>query len=164
MLKLSRILCPTDFSEPSYAGLVAACTLARICGAELILLHVTEPFVGFGDLLSDEVGGDCDLATAKAKLAEVIETRVPSGVQARAMVKWGGAADAIVQVAQNEDVDLVVIATHGLTGWRHMLFGSVTEAVVHGAHCPVLTVPIKPETGELADDEEEKIAPPVPLV
>lgn len=161
MLKLSRILCPTDFSESSHAGLVAACTLARECGAELILLHAAEPIVGFHNLLTDAGGVDRELIPVKAKLTEMIESRVPHGVQARALVQWGGAAEVILAAAKKEDVDLVVIATHGQTGWRHLLFGSVAEDVVHRAHCPVLTVPIKPNP-EAAPEEE--IAAPVPLV
>jgi universal stress protein A len=160
MLKLNRILCPTDFSEASLAGLVAACTVARECGAELILLHVAEPLVAFGELLSDG-DADFDCGEAKGKLDRLVGTHVPPGVTALPMVKWGNAAETILQVALDEDVDLVVIATHGWSGWRHMLFGSVAEALVHGAHCPVLTVPSKKVQEELP---EEEVAVPVPLV
>jgi len=58
----------------------------------------------------------------------------------RQIVVLGGAADEIIRISGEEKVDLIVIATHGQTGWRHMVFGSVAEKVVRLAPCPVLTV------------------------
>jgi nucleotide-binding universal stress UspA family protein len=56
------------------------------------------------------------------------------------MVKLGSAAEQIANMAVAEKSDLIVIATHGLTGWRRFVFGSVTEKVVRLAQCPVLTI------------------------
>ncbi|HUV14514.1 MAG TPA: universal stress protein, partial [Acidobacteriota bacterium] len=63
-----------------------------------------------------------------------------SVVKSRTMVSYGDPAKEIVRIAEEESVDLIVIATHGLTGWQHLVFGSVAEKVVRTAKCPVLTV------------------------
>lgn len=74
----------------------------------------------------------------KTKLQEVIEQHVPSGISAQAVVKEGDAADEIVRVAESEGADLIIIATHGLSGWRHMVFGSTAEKIARQAPCAVL--------------------------
>jgi nucleotide-binding universal stress UspA family protein len=79
-------------------------------------------------------------ATAKKSLQEVINQRVPKELRARQIIVLGGAADEIIRITEEEKVDLIVIATHGQTGWRHMIFGSVAEKVVRLAPCPVLTI------------------------
>jgi nucleotide-binding universal stress UspA family protein len=60
----------------------------------------------------------------------------------------GNPAEEITRVGAGEQVDLVVIATHGLTGWRHLVFGSIAEKVVRLSVCPVLTIPIPQERGQ----------------
>jgi nucleotide-binding universal stress UspA family protein len=79
-------------------------------------------------------------ATAKKSLEEVINQRVPKELRARQIIVLRGAADEIIRITEEEKVDLIVIATHGQTGWRHMIFGSVAEKVVRLAPCPVLTI------------------------
>ena len=79
-------------------------------------------------------------ATAKKSLQEVINQRVPKELRARQIIVLRGAADEIIRITEEEKVDLIVIATHGQTGWRHMIFGSVAEKVVRLAPCPVLTI------------------------
>ena len=69
-------------------------------------------------------------------LKEVISDKIKSNVY----IKGGRAASDIIKFAKENSTDLVVIATHGLTGLEHMLLGSVTEKVVRMAHCPVFTV------------------------
>lgn len=101
---------------------------------------------------------------AGKKLNELIEQRIPKEIKARALLGHGdadsemariaeddgterlkrlalrGTASEIVRIAEDDGADLIVIATHGLTGWRHLVFGSVAEKVVRMASCPVLTV------------------------
>jgi nucleotide-binding universal stress UspA family protein len=145
MLPFKRILCPTDFSEPACGAIRAAAELADQFNAELILIHV----VGAIPALDTPAGiTGFDIAayqrelteSAEWALQERIEKRVPPGINARKIVTHGEAAHEIVRVAKEEDVDLIVLATHGATGWRHRIFGSVTEKVVRIAECPVLTV------------------------
>lgn len=145
MLPFQSILCPTDFSDPSYEALDRAVEMAAHFKAELCLVHVTQPippllptteFVAF-DVVEYEQALRAD---AEQKLAELVEQRVTPEVTSRFVVKRGDAAEQIVCAAREEGADLIVIATHGLTGWRHFVFGSVAEKVVQLSPCPVLTI------------------------
>jgi nucleotide-binding universal stress UspA family protein len=144
MLPITKILCPTDFSEPSYSGLSSGIELAGAFEAELTLLHVVpvlpplppDPSFAFEipeyeRALHDEAG---------RRLRDVIEQRIPKRIKAHGVVAHGDPANEIVMLAQQEEAGLIVIATHGLTGWRHLVFGSVAEKVVRLAACPVLTI------------------------
>lgn len=151
MLPLKKILCPTDFSEPSYAALRHAVELARHFNAELWLIHVV-PFlpVAAPDLVVvAAVPSDAErMEEARKELAAAAAARVPGDVQAHSEVRMGYADKEIVCAAHDEGFDLVVIATFGNTGWRHLVFGSVAEAVVRQSRCPVLTVHAEPPHAE----------------
>jgi nucleotide-binding universal stress UspA family protein len=77
---------------------------------------------------------------AKKSLDEVVRERIPKEITSKTRVSLGDAANEIVGTAADEKADLIVIATHGLTGWRRFMFGSVAEKVVRVAQCPVLTI------------------------
>ncbi len=145
MLPIRKILCTTDFSEPSYKGVAVADELAAHFGAELILINVVIPIhpTAGGDLpveyLSENLH-DQMMRNATASLEKVKAERISAGVRARQLVAYGNAPDEITEHAEKEGVDLLVIATHGWTGWRRLLFGSVAEKVIRLATCPVLTV------------------------
>jgi len=139
MVPIKKILYPTDFSEASYEALKAANELALHFSAELCLVHVVSPVVqappdfALSALPLQE-------ASAENSLQEVVKQRVSREVHVRQIIVLGGAADEIVRISEEEKVDLIVIATHGQTGWRHMVFGSVAEKVVRLAACPVLRI------------------------
>ena len=141
MLPFKEILYPTDFSEPSYEALKAADELALHFSAELCLVHVVSPDVQTSpdlagiDLVLQEI---IDLAANS--LQEVVKQRVPKELHTRQIVVQGEAADEIIRISEETKADLIVIATHGQTGWRHLVFGSVAEKVVRLASCPVLTI------------------------
>jgi len=150
MLPFRRILCPTDFSEPACGAVRAAGELAEAFSAELILMHV----VGAIPVLDTPTGiAGFDITAYQRELAESAERsleqrvkeRVPKTVRTRTLVVHGEAAHEIVRVASEEEVDLIVLATHGETGWRRRIFGSVTEKVIRIAECPVLTIHCHPE-------------------
>jgi nucleotide-binding universal stress UspA family protein len=144
MLPFTKILCPTDFSEPSYEGLKWGVEIASHFGAELCMVHVVlavpplppDPNFAF-EVPEYERALHAD---AERKLRAVITQRIPNGVSARAIIGHGDAGSEIVRIAEELGVDLIVIATHGLTGWRHLVFGSVAEKVVRLANCAVLTI------------------------
>jgi nucleotide-binding universal stress UspA family protein len=71
--------------------------------------------------------------------------KVPKEIKARDQVIIGNPSQQIVETAKKESADIIVIATHGMTGWRRFIFGSVAEKVVRLAECPVLTVPAPSE-------------------
>jgi len=149
MLPVKLILCPTDFSEPAGEGLAAARELAVHFKCGLLLVHVlpvvpalpTDPNFVF-DVPEYERALHADAAE---RLGTMAQEAIAKGIQTRTAVGHGDAGGEIVRVAEQEGADLIVIATHGLTGWRHVVFGSVAEKVVRHAHCSVLSVRAKPE-------------------
>lgn len=141
--KPRKILCTTDFSKASYEGLKVAGELAREFDAVLILVNAVEPFVGYPGLILEPPAIEAfSITDSTQELAAVLAARGPRDVRTRPLAVWGCAADGITEAALQAKVDLIVIATHGITGWRHLVMGSVAERVVQTAHCPVLTVPV----------------------
>jgi nucleotide-binding universal stress UspA family protein len=150
MLPFKKILCPTDFSEPSYEALKAANELALHFSTELYLVHVISP-APIAEASTD-YSGTPDLSvleemetSAKNLLQRIVKRRVPKELHTHQIIVLGGAADEIIRIGEKEKVDLIVIATHGQTGWRHLVFGSVAERVVRLAPCPVLTIRVPHE-------------------
>lgn len=148
MFPLKKIICPVDFSEPSNEGLKAAIELAQHFSAELLIIHVVHlqpvvtpgiPATKSGRTFYQEVS---DLA--RNALDEIIGKQVPENVTARTNVLAGQPADEIIRETEAEKADIIVMATHGWTGWRRFFFGSVAEKVVRSSPVPVLTIP-KPE-------------------
>ncbi len=138
-----RICCPVDFSEPSRAALREAADLARRFGAERVLLHVVEPAAPAGSELAFAPPPAAEPpATAPAPLGHwEAEARAIAGPVVRSVELGGDAADEIVRYAREADCDLVVMGTHGRTGWRRLVLGSVAAAVVRQTTCPVLVIP-----------------------
>ena len=145
MLTFKKILCPIDFSEPSYEALKMANELALHFSSELVVLHVVAPVplvpaatvpVTFNVL---EYQQELEIS-AKKMLEDVVKQKVPKEIWVRTSVVLGEPADRIVKIADEEKVDLIVIATHGQTGWRRLVVGSVTEKVVRLTPQPVLTI------------------------
>ncbi len=139
-----NILVPVDFSKYSKNALANANEIAKSYGAKIHLLHIIEETIhpAFSlsgkSSISDLVPGiedDCRKRTEK-----MVKETVSSQIKYEIHVKGGRAASDIIGFAKENSTDLIVIATHGLTGLEHMLLGSVTEKVVRMAHCPVFTV------------------------
>jgi len=140
MLRISNILCPTDFSPFAEAALPIACSLARDYSANLILLHVRpvmDPaMVGeFGALPPDPPEPEDAL---KARMRQSVPATFKGEVEC--LVEDGSAAEAIRMAAQWRRCDLIVLGTHGRSGLGRLLLGSVAEAVMRTAPCPVLTI------------------------
>jgi universal stress protein A len=133
-----KILFPTDFSPASTDALSWATSLARDSGATMTIVHVEEPPMAYGggELYLDVQENDReDLRKALVNVVP-LDHEVP--FEHKLMV--GDPATAIVDAAENEHADLIVMGTHGRTGLTRLLMGSVAEAVVRRATCPVLTV------------------------
>ena len=150
MLPFKRILCPTDFSEPAFVALKRAEELARHFGAELIVAHVIPPVPGPHSFPDPQASFKFDVPLYQQELAikaeEMLKELVSHHkVATRNLVTTGEAAPEILRIAHQEHVDLIVIASHGLTGRRRLVFGSVAEKVVRQATCPVLTIVAPPE-------------------
>jgi nucleotide-binding universal stress UspA family protein len=153
--RITRILVPTDFSDTSDGALSYARQLAGSLGASLHLVHVFDD--SYGDALVGEVDAtvyESMRASAIAAARRELIRRLPAEDRQRfrgssAMVT-GLAADAIVQYASDHSMDLIVMGTHGRSGFAHLLLGSVAEQVVRSAQCPVLTV----RTGAVHPDRD----------
>lgn len=144
-IDLERILVPIDFSEHSKKALVYAVPFARQFKASLNLLYVVEPTIYPADFSFGQVGFpnvEEELRTrGHHELEQLITKTIGGRVTARATVRTGKAFFEIDQYAQEEEVDLIIIATHGHTGIEHVLFGSTAEKVIRHAPCPVLVIP-----------------------
>jgi universal stress protein A len=143
---VKRILIPVDFSKPSLAALDYAITFGQPLGAELVLLHVVEPFYFSGVNGMYGVGFDTGAVSAELEraahrqLARLTARLRSRHVPARSLVEIGPAWQVIVQTATKLSADMIIMATHGRTGLSHLLLGSVAERVVRSAPCAVLTV------------------------
>jgi nucleotide-binding universal stress UspA family protein len=160
VLNINRILCPIDFSSPSYEALDYAAGLSLNLGAELCLAHIlpeiadpawASPLHSNPDevrLVLLEYEGAL-YTGAQRKLHEVMRQRIPEGIKHRAIVRVGEAAAEIVRIAGDEKANLIVIGSRGLSG-QSDIFGSVTERVARMANCPVLIIPARDESDGLS--------------
>ncbi len=140
-----KILFPTDFSHTGDSALELATTLARERGAKLLIVHVEEPPAAYG--AGEMYYGMPDPVTDDLrKMLEQVGPPDPRVSCERRLIT-GDPATAIANLAQDEGVELIVMGTHGRTGLMRLLMGSVAEAVVRRAPCPVLTLrqPSAPE-------------------
>ena len=145
MIPIKRILVPTDFSEPAEAALHWATTLAQDVDAQLYLLHVVpEPYVyPWGSELS--AMPLTDILVQSEQSAEermhrlAAETRLPlDRIVTRAVI--GTPVDQILATVAEQNIDLIVLGTHGRGMVGHLLLGSVAERVIRRSPVPVLTV------------------------
>ncbi len=145
MIDIRLILATTDFSEHSALAVQAACQLSARLGAELHLLHVLSEIIPAGpDPLLTPILPAEYYTDAEEKARETLERFLdPTWSQPRSVsrfVRWGSPVEAIVDHARDHPVDLIVIASHGRTGLKHALLGSVAERIVRESPCPVLTI------------------------
>jgi nucleotide-binding universal stress UspA family protein len=144
MPKIERILCPIDFSEFSERAYEYAQSLAWHYKATLFLQHVidslTPPF--HRNPFPDSYNEMCQAlrAAAAEQLQEFAQTHSWRGIQPQCTVQDGIVTDLILDFANVQAVNLIVMGTHGLRGLDRLTLGSVTEKVLRKAHCPVLAV------------------------
>ena len=145
MIKISKVLVATDFSEASKSALAYGREFARTFGAALHVLHVVEnpmTLVGPEAVSVDFARLQAELeATAQNTLNRTINAEDREQLGAVAAIRTGSAtAVEIATYAREEGVDLILMGTHGRGMMGHLLMGSVAEKVVRIAPCPVLTV------------------------
>ncbi|MCA8950499.1 MAG: universal stress protein [Planctomycetes bacterium] len=138
-----RIVCPTDFSAPARKAATYAAGLAKSCGAELVLLHVVAeiayPMRSLGTVTAFPNLQE-ELHRRAADELEDERKLLGEGVTIRTEMRDGEVHEQILESAQANSCDLIVIGTHGHTGLKHMLLGSTAERVVRMSEVPVLTV------------------------
>lgn len=141
--RLKKILVPTDFSDCSKKALQYALPLAQQHHAEIVLLYVApSPAYAGGEYgIIDCSALNAELcATGEKRLKGLVDEEIHGKVPAETVVRTGSATAEIIDVASKLPVDMIVISTHGYSGLRHVVLGSVAEHVVRHAPCPVLVV------------------------
>lgn len=146
MAEFKKILCAVDFSDHSPKLADYAVSLAKCTGAELICVYVAPS-------LSQYVGFHVPPSSIESFVGEIVSGADTSmqayldahfkGARATGKVLVGYPAEEILNIAEDEDADLIIMGTHGRTGIDRILFGSVAEKIVKSSKCPVLT--IRPE-------------------
>ncbi|MEP7304377.1 MAG: universal stress protein [Acidobacteriota bacterium] len=129
-MRLERILCPVDFSDTSQHAIDHALALARWYGAHVTALHAYDP-----------TGSDDDVERLRAEMVTELRRRGSIDARVDIRVEAGGATRSILDCAASLPADLIVMGTHGLSGFEHLVLGSVAEKVLRRARCPVFTVP-----------------------
>jgi len=139
LIKTRCILVPVDFSKSSLDALQYALDMAQHYDAQLILLHVVEPY--HADMLMDttEIQRKAHSA-AHERLTKLTEATVKAWPRTGRELRAGHPATTITALAKRTNADLIVMGTHGYTGLKHAVIGSVAEQVVRRAPCPVLVV------------------------
>ena len=142
-IHIQCILVPLDFSEHATVVLKWASHLAEEHRSRIVLFHAYHLPVEFQQLEGAYLPPDfwanvkAEAEETLGRFAEELRTR---GLEVESVVAEGYAATAIVDEVERQDADLIVIGTHGLSGLKHLLLGSIAERVVQKAACPVLTV------------------------
>lgn len=147
-MEFTHILAPTDMSEASLPAIEAAVAIAQRFEAKITLLHVviaaaSKENVDWKDATKMWLGlADWEeIQDEKQALEAIADKKVPDCLESRVHVLYGDAADEIASVVKQTGVDLIVMGTHGRTGWRRVVHGSVTEQVLRASVCPVLCIP-----------------------
>jgi universal stress protein A len=145
MIKMKTILHPTDFSESSNYALKCAASLAREFGAKLYILHVIEDVSTMSCLEPCPVMPAAPVTTelenrARKALEQVLPPEVRDAISTECALLRGVPFLEIIRYARQIQADIIVCGTHGRTGLKHLLFGSVAENVVRNSPCPVLSV------------------------
>ena len=148
MFPFQKILCPTDFSGPSLYGLKLANQMAGKFGSEVLLVNVHKSLPKLPSQRIEDAEITLDIAEyernvavyARENLTRIRDENLDPDLQTKLIVRRGKPAVEILKVAEEENADVIIIATHGRTGIAHMVFGSVAERVVRLSKVPVLTI------------------------
>lgn len=146
---MKKILVPTDFSNHAYFALKVASQIARKNGGEIILLHMLE----LPHQAGDAIGSGHDLPeimlfknAAINRLEELMDDECLDGLKVSEIIQFELAFDGILKVSEKNDIDLIVMGSHGASGFKEMFIGSNAEKVVRNSAVPVLI--IKKDVGE----------------
>ena len=147
-MQIEHILVPIDFSSDADNALEMAISLARELGSRITLLHVIhDVYVGVGEMAAAlptsyyeeiEAGVNNEIQTYLNKVVE-------AGLQGESIVVHGVPFQCILDSAETQNIDLIVMGTHGRTGLKHVLLGSVAEKVIRMATCPVMVTRPTPD-------------------
>jgi universal stress protein A len=138
-MTISRILVPTDFSVDAQAAFRYALDLARLCHADVHVLHVVDDPLAAGmwssEFYTAEIA-DMQVNMMRDAEAQLVQAVPPNAERVSTVVRRGNPTTQILEVAHERSTDLIVMGTHGRTGVAHMVMGSVAERVVRRARAP----------------------------
>jgi nucleotide-binding universal stress UspA family protein len=140
-IQIGRILYATDFSEASRAALPLVSAIARQYGSKVYIAHIWSPLPHSmltpesAPMLEDKQEGE-----AQTKARELRASAELAGLRTSVIVELGGPVEKLNRIVREQNIDLVVLSTHGRTGWKHLMLGSVAEELLRSLTCPVLTV------------------------
>jgi nucleotide-binding universal stress UspA family protein len=140
-IEIKRILYTTDFSDASRAALPVVGAIARHYGARIYAAHVWSPPIY--PMVSPEVVSVMDRQQQKEvqeELERLLRMQALAGTSGETIVRRGAPAEQLERVVREHNIGLAVAGTHGITGFRHRVLGSVAEELVRSLSCPVLTV------------------------
>jgi nucleotide-binding universal stress UspA family protein len=146
-MHIDKLLVPIDFSPTSEAALRYAVDLAEAVGHTVVLLHAIGPMaypVMDGAIISPPSQTAEHISSASQLLEQLQQRFDRTGVAFESKIVQGGAAEEILRCAREENCGLIVMGTHGRSGWKRIALGSVAEHVMRHATIPVLTVRSEP--------------------
>jgi len=140
---IKRILVTTDFSDYSKYAFKHAIAISEKFNAELIFIHVIQPTITPADYtwvgpipnIPEEHETHC-----RESLNRMIKELIPEKINTEILINYGAPFREIIDAGRKQNIDMIIMATHGLGGLSHVLFGSTTEKVVRKSPCPVLTI------------------------
>lgn len=135
---LKKILTPIDFSEYSMEALRGAMELTKDLDAELHIVHVVAPHFALLDKMREQARETLMLEEAEEELARIRKDDCGNSARVVTQVMVGPPVPKLVEYAKEQQIDLILLATHGRTGIEHLMIGSVTEKLVRAAPCSVL--------------------------
>lgn len=145
-----KILLTLDGSSPAEAAIPHAEAMVKAFGSHLTLLYVVEPIgihpePGVGPTLTACLNVDEDLAQGQEYLNKIAESLSKNGVLADTVVRDGPPASRICSYAHENSIDLIVMSTHGRSGFQKLFYGSVADKVLRGAKSPILLIRVEPQ-------------------
>jgi len=143
MASVQKILCAVDFSESSPLVAEYAATLAAATKAEILCIYIAPSlaeYVGFNVPQAELETFVGDVVTSAGTTMDDFLAAHFKGLPAKGLVLAGYPAEEILAAAEEQHADMIVMGTHGRTGFDRIIFGSVAEKVVKSATCPVLTI------------------------
>ena len=142
-LHVQKILVPIDFSTPCNKAFKYAVGFARQFGSHIVMIHVVEPAAAVDkELLAGEgtPRTQSETVLAEEKMQALADASRDGRLKITSGIRGGVATHEIVKAAEELDVDLIIMATHGLRAWKHFGLGSTADRVARAAPCPVLVV------------------------
>jgi nucleotide-binding universal stress UspA family protein len=150
MIELKEILVPIDFSLTSELALRYAKEFALAFGARLHLVHVSDDPTLFAPTTSDSFRAEAQ-ENSNNQLAELLKDGKERDIKTLLVTRFGSASSTLLDYAMEQDIDLIIMGSHGRTALANILLGSVAEHIFRHAPCPMLTVKT-PEHEFVKDD------------